>query len=515
MGAGMHLSIPSRLAVSTLLVLCLAVEPRAMAQPAEVRTITMRVAADEAYRTQPDWETTLRNTVRAVSDIYEKHFQIRFVVLDIVQFPIGPHASQNRMEKLVADVPIGEADILIGFSGGRCERGPRGWARPFDRFAVIMAACGATPLERSGPESVLSHELAHLFGAFHPAIDVESLMHSGPADLFDDQTTRVVRLMRSYDFRRGVMALDEATRRAWRAIYAEGHRRNNEANPLVFAIANAGTALARAGKLAEGEAALREAIKIDQLLAEPHAILGVMYARRGLLEEAVRELQLAKGLEVSHIGVRIDLGHLLFRLGRHREALAEFEMARSIDPRMASARVGLCSALVRNDRLDEAIRECTEAIQLAPEDAMAFNGRGLAHRRKGDFDRAIRDFDQAIRLQPQVAGWWNNRCFTRAIAGQLEAALVDCDESLRLDPQFGYALDSRGLAHLKLGRLDRAIADYDAALRIDRKHSHALYGRGLAKRKQGDDVGAEADLAAARTMSPRVAEDYAGYGIDP
>ncbi|TMH15365.1 MAG: tetratricopeptide repeat protein [Betaproteobacteria bacterium] len=549
----MHLSVPSlgaRLAVSTLLVICLAVDHRANAQPADVRTITMRVAADESYRARTDWEAALRNTVQVVSDIYEKHFQVRFVILDIVPLTAGPDASlDHRLAKMVADVPIVEADLLVGFSGGRCEGRPAGGARPFDRFVMIMATCHETePRKGYGPESVLSHELGHLLGAFHPSISVESVMHAAPPDLFDDQTIRVIRLMRNYDFRQGIMALDEATRRAWRAIYAEGHQRNNEVNPLVSAIANAGVELARSGKPAEGEAALREAIKIDQLLAQPHAMLGTMYARRGLLEDALQELRLAKSLDLNHVGTRTELGLILVELGKDREAVSEFEIVLRIDPQMVRARVGLCTALARADRLDEAIRQGTEAIRLAPEDAAAFNargfsharkgeldralldydqairlspsfaaafsGRGIVYRRKGDFDRAIHELDQAIRLQPTAWTWWNNRCFTRAIAG-LEAALVDCNESLRLQPKSGFALHSRGLTYLKLGHLDRAIADYDAALRIDRKHAHALYGRGLAKGKKGDHTGAEADLAAAQMISPRIAEDYAGYAIDP
>ena len=534
-----------------MFLLCLAVARLAIAQPTDVRTITMRVAVDERYRMLPDWETTLRNTVQRVSDIYERYFQVRFVILDIVDFAIGPDASiQSRLEKLVTEVPIGEADVLVGSTGGRCEKVARGVARPFDRFAVIMAVCeGGKPLDGHGPASVLSHELAHLFGAFHPAISVESVMRGGPADLFDDQTARVVRLMRGYDFRRGVLAIDEATRRAWRAIYAEGHQRNDEANPLAFAITNAGLKLARSGRPAEGEAAIREAIKIDQLLPEPHVALGTLYAQRDLLEEAVREFRLAKGLNFRDAGVRAELGLVLLRLGRDQEALPELDIALRIDPELPRARLGLCVALSRSDKLDEAVRGCTEVIRRAPQEpiafnargrayaqkgeldwaildydesirlsptfATAFNGRGLVHRRKGDVDRAIQDFDQAIRLQPTVAVGWNNRCFARAIGGQLAAALADCDQALRLQPKSAEALDSRGLTYLKLGGLDRAIADYDAALHLDRKYAHALYGRGLAKRKTGDHSGAEADIAAARAISPRVAADYAGYALDP
>ena len=575
----MHLSIPDqplrrtswlgrlspvvRLAASALVVTCIAVEHRAHAQSADVRTITLRVAADEGYRALPNWETALRNTVTVVSAIYEKQFQLRFVIVDIVPFTAHPHASSgsmssaawreeasNRLRRMVAEIPIGEADLLIDFSAGRCEESAGGVALPFDRFAMITAACLETrPLKRYTPESALSHELGHLFGAFHPAISVDSVMRGGPPDQFDDQNTRVIRLMRNYDFRRGIMALDETTRQAWRAIYAEGHQRINEVNPLVSAIANAGIELARSGKTAEGEAALQEAIRIDQLVAAPHAALGALYSERGRLEDAVREFRMAKSLDFHHVGARIGLGFVLLQLGRDHEALSEFELVLRIDPQMVKARVGLCVALAHRDRVDEAMRECTEALRLAPEDAnafsargraherkgeldralldydqairfspsfaAAFNGRGITYRRKGDLDRAIQDFDQAIRLQPTVSTGWNNRCFSRAIAGRLEAALADCDESLRLQPKSVHALASRGLTYLKLGRLDRAIVDYDAALRIDQKHAHALYGRALAKRKKGDQTGAEADYAAAQLISPRIADEYSGYGVDP
>lgn len=80
----MHLSIQRCLARSALLMLCAPFEPRAHAQSTDVRTITMRAAADDSYRTRRQWEADLRNAVQIVSGIYEKQFQLRFVVLDIV-----------------------------------------------------------------------------------------------------------------------------------------------------------------------------------------------------------------------------------------------------------------------------------------------------------------------------------------------------------------------------------------------------------------------------------------------
>ena len=92
----MHLSIQGCLALSTLLVLCDPFGQRAHAQSGDVRTNTMRAAADDTYRAQPQWEGDLRNTVQAVSDIYEKQFRARFVVLDVVPFTAFPRASLRR-----------------------------------------------------------------------------------------------------------------------------------------------------------------------------------------------------------------------------------------------------------------------------------------------------------------------------------------------------------------------------------------------------------------------------------
>ncbi|HEX5531947.1 MAG TPA: hypothetical protein VFZ82_20420, partial [Methylomirabilota bacterium] len=50
----------------------------ARAQPADVRVLTLRIVAEEMYGARPGWEVELRRTVKTVSDIYERAFQIRF-----------------------------------------------------------------------------------------------------------------------------------------------------------------------------------------------------------------------------------------------------------------------------------------------------------------------------------------------------------------------------------------------------------------------------------------------------
>jgi len=192
----------------------------ASAPPAEIRPVTVRAVADENYRAAPGWDAMLRRTIQSVSDIYERNFQIRLVVRDVVPWTIGSGVSIDRMlARVRAEVSTGPADVLVLFAAERCERLTYGFAYLMGRYALVQTACIDTAvLSNTVPEGVLSHELAHLFGAFHPAAGrSDTVMVGGPADRFDDQTTRVVRLMRGYDFTRGVLALDPETRRAWSA----------------------------------------------------------------------------------------------------------------------------------------------------------------------------------------------------------------------------------------------------------------------------------------------------------
>ena len=417
----------------------------------------MRVAPDETYRAQPNWEGALRSTVARISDIYEKNFQIRFVILDIVPWTAGaPGSPQRLIGQMMSAVLVGEADVLVGFSN-RCERLRYGVAKAFHRIALVTTGCyEALIVKDFAPEPVvLSHELAHLFGAFHPMITVDSVMRGGAADKFDDQTARTIRLMRNFDFRRGVMGVDQETRRAWTAIYAEGHA-GDEPSPLAGALADVGFTLFQSGKLDEGETALREAARIDPSFATPHTGLGFLFSHRNQFEDALRELQAAKALDFHQVEARAELGRVLLRLGRDEDALLEFREVLRVDPRFAPARAALGMMLVRRGRLDEAISEYDEAIRLEPKDSVAWSDRGSTYRRKGLYDRAIQDYDQAILLGPTEPRHWNNRCFTRAIAGKLQEALADCNESLRLRPDSAVALDSRALAYLKLDQPGRA-----------------------------------------------------------
>jgi hypothetical protein len=71
----------------------------------------------------------------------------------------------------------------------------------------------------------------------------------------------------------------------------------------------------------------------------------------------------------------------------------------------------------------------------------------------------------------------------------------------------------RRFAYLKLGMLDASIADYDAALNIEPGRPYSMFGRGVARKRKGDVADGDADMAAAKTKSPAIDEEFARYGV--
>ena len=101
------------------------------------------------------------------------------------------------------------------------------------------------------------------------------------------------------------------------------------------------------------------------------------------------------------------------------------------------------------------------------------------------------------------------------LAVQLDTALQDCTRAIELSSNNVAALDSRSLVYFRLHRLPEALADANAALDLSPSLANALFIRAAIERATGDRVHGDADLANAKLISPRIADDYARWKIVP
>jgi tetratricopeptide (TPR) repeat protein len=170
------------------------------------------------------------------------------------------------------------------------------------------------------------------------------------------------------------------------------------------------------------------------------------------------------------------------------------------------------SKCVGHETPELVIEGCSEIInetQQSPKIlALAHNNRGVTYKVKGEYELALQDYNSAIQLNPNAASHYNNRGIIYRLKHEYDRAIADYDEAIWLKGDYIAAFYNRALAYTDNGEFDRALVDFGVVLRFNPKSALALYARGTMLIKKGDTEAGNADIAAAKAIDPRIAEEF-------
>jgi serine/threonine-protein kinase len=149
-----------------------------------------------------------------------------------------------------------------------------------------------------------------------------------------------------------------------------------------------------------------EAYRLDPLLAETSAVLGVVYAHElewALSEDSFKEA-LSRNRSLTWIHTDAVL-HLLSPLGRFNDALQLLEVAREADPKSLDVLRTLASILVEVGQYEEAKQNARMVLKEDPTYPFAANRLGRALALSGRHDDALRVFEEDPRVGPAYVGY--------------------------------------------------------------------------------------------------------------
>lgn len=209
--------------------------------------------------------------------------------------------------------------------------------------------------------------------------------------------------------------------------------------------------------------------------------------------------------------------------GQAALALADLDHVLSLNQDFLRAYMPRAEIRFRERNVDGAVADLDAVDRLAPkQDDLRFV---LAQRYEamGRFSPAIAQYDLWIQNHPvdsKIVVALGARCLASAIQSQdLAGGLSDCNRALSIadkkNPNYGHLFASRALIELRQANYDKAISDFDAALKTMPKNALALYGRGVVKSKKNKNDAGKADIDAAQSLAPKMAEWYQRYGIAP
>lgn len=203
-------------------------------------------------------------------------------------------------------------------------------------------------------------------------------------------------------------------------------------------------------------------------------------------------------------------------LRQDAQALADVQAALELEPDSDGATGFLATLERERGQIDEARALLEARIDQGGEKKLGWQMQ-LAELLAdgGQMDEAVALLDAAIAAAPGNAALLNSRCWIRATHNvAIDAALKDCTSGVERSSNSAAVLDSRAMVHFRMGHFDAAVTDLDAALLASPEQAGSLFMRGVIGR-QRKEQGADAYLAAARMIEPRIEEQFARYGITP
>ena len=245
---------------------------------------------------------------------------------------------------------------------------------------------------------------------------------------------------------------------------------------------------------------------------------GAAYLARNERDKALADLTRATELAPTEPNYLYELA--LVRVANHQPqlALANLNSALHLKPDHLDALVLRARLELAEGHKPAAVADLDAADKLAAKQDDVRLNLALGYEAAGQLAASIFQYDLWIAAHDddyRIPNARNGRCWSRALLGQdLDKALSDCNAALRMthSPAF---LDSRGLVFLRRGELDRAIRDYDESLKLNPRTAWSFYGRGLAEQRKGMKAQADADIAAAIALAPKLPEEAKLHGIAP
>jgi tetratricopeptide (TPR) repeat protein len=278
-----------------------------------------------------------------------------------------------------------------------------------------------------------------------------------------------------------------------------------------------GFALLGRGEYERGVAALTEASAGDPLVADagsldvargrpldvargrPHREAMARAAaafRDGAVEAAVTALTAAIALAPDRAEPHRILGHVYAADRQDEAAIEAFRQAVALAPGDERARLGLADALVASGRVAAARDALHETLTVLPASGRARYALARAYQRESLFEEALRELDAAVRFQPLLGlnGLFGTIGSLHVARLDLDAAITAYGARVDLHPNDADAHYDLGDVYLRQGRHDEARAELTLVLLLDPWHADAAASLAQTHLRR-QDYAAAADAA--------------------
>jgi Flp pilus assembly protein TadD len=209
---------------------------------------------------------------------------------------------------------------------------------------------------------------------------------------------------------------------------------------------------------------------------------GLIFLKRGLAEEALREFQEVLKADDTFALAYEGLGQAFLMLGDRRKAEKHLQRAIALNASLWKSHDFLGMVYDHQQRFDEAIASYTAAMALKKDDGSLVNNLGVSYYRKGDYNQAIHAFDKALYMGYADAKVYNNLGLALAKLGRYQEALI----AFTKGGDKAKAYNNLGVIYLVEGKYKEATAAFQEAMAFSpRYYTQASENLRLAQQALG------------------------------
>jgi tetratricopeptide (TPR) repeat protein len=214
-------------------------------------------------------------------------------------------------------------------------------------------------------------------------------------------------------------------------------------------------AVSRTHLYAKAREAARKALTLDEMLAEPHASLGLL-AMNYDWDWATAEKEFRRAIELNpnYPTAHHWYAEFLAAVGRFDESLAQINRARELDPLSLIINVDMGKLLYYSRRYDDALKQLQETVKMDAEFPQAHIWLGSLYSTIGRYGDAIAAF-QKVKENSWALGWLG---YVYGISGQRSEAEKILAELERITAQSPIDPHIMLCVYLGLGDKDKAFA---------------------------------------------------------
>lgn len=377
-----------------------------------LRKVRVEIAVSPGFRAQPNWRSEFEQRLTYASRIFESEFKISLVPVKWREWATQRENDHPRvlLEDLQSRFPLKDVDIVIGLTsvkGGSpfSIRDPDtiGQARILSGFLVLRYPMNR--LYRVQEQTVLAHELGHLFGAVHTG-DSSSIMFpvidKQIPTRFDPENHDIIMGTRSIDFQRGVEALPKV---AIQQLLGSYMKMAIQDQPFDF-FYMIGVLYLNLGQYDNTLESWKKAALILPGYPRIHFDLGMVYYQLGDQQNAVKELsQAVRGFQFpsqkpDQVKALKALGSVYLSQNDLSSAYNAYTRALTLDPKNKGLKMDLAVILMKSGQLGNAIREFEALLYQDPGNLQLNAYLGAAYYESKRYGESERYLSQVLQKAP-------------------------------------------------------------------------------------------------------------------